>query len=119
MEATIGPGETIEGLYDMMSQIAVAQFARNNPNLANHSIEEPTFVDAIGSKGYLNAVQPIDQRELEKPIGKSMVEQITSCVEKNALSSYRLLVKNNEEWQSAYNLRMQQLELIEIEKTNQ
>jgi hypothetical protein len=103
MEATIAPGETIEQLYDEMYKTAVRQFERNNPHLAGQSEQFQPHEPAI---------LPIAQ--VEKPIGKSMVEQIMSCDSMKVLESYKLLVKNNDEWKAAYDSKYNQLKAIEI-----
>jgi hypothetical protein len=117
VEATIEEGDNpIEVLKSLK------ELADNFNKIANPHLEEPKFFDAVGSKGFLNAVQPIDEREIEKPIGKSMPEQIMSCDSMKVLESYKLLVKNNDEWKAAYDLRFEQIKQIEkksiLDRTN-
>jgi len=107
VEATIEEGDNpIEVLKSLK------ELADSFNKIANPHLEEPKFFDAVGSKGFLNAVQPIDEREMK--IGKSMPEQIMSCDSMKVLESYKLLVKNNDEWKAAYDLRFEQLKQIEI-----
>jgi len=55
--------------------------------------------------------------QVEKPIGRSMVEMINSCDELKILDSYHLLVRNNLEWNNAYNERRDYL-LSQVEIDN-
>jgi len=109
VEATIEEGDNPIEVLKSLKELADNFNKIANPHLEP---EEQKFFDAVGSKGFLNAVQPIDEREMK--IGKSMPEQIMSCDSMKVLESYKLLVKNNDEWKAAYDLRFEQLKQIEI-----
>lgn len=47
----------------------------------------------------------------DQQIGTSMIEQINSCTELKTLESYKLIVRNNPEWNEAYRNK-----LIELSK---
>jgi hypothetical protein len=89
-------------------------------------MEEPKFIDVPGTKGYMASngkeVKYTDVTDYGQPIGKSMVEQIMSCDSMKVLESYKLLVKNNDEWKVAYDLRFEQIKQIEkksiLDRTN-
>jgi hypothetical protein len=104
LAAYIQEGQTREEVMKELALHVNEQFLEDNPHLAGQSEQfqppEP-------------AILPIAQ--VEKPIGKSMVEQIMSCDSMKVLESYRLLVKNNDEWKAAYDVRFEQLKQIEIQ----
>ena len=104
MEATIGPNETKEQLYDEMYKTALAQFQRNNPHLA----------ESIQLDGPLPPEPPIlPTVTIDREIGgDKILEGILSAADASDLSGYKLLVKNNFVWSEAYSKRAKELGVI-------
>jgi hypothetical protein len=99
VEATIEEGDNPIEVLKSLKELADSFNKIANPHLEESQPPEPI-------------VLPIAQ--IEKPIGKSMVEQIMSCDSMKVLESYKLLVKNNDEWKAAYDSKYNQLKAIEI-----
>lgn len=99
MECSLGPGETVEGLYDMMSQIAVAQFARNNPNMAAY---QNTVTISQSPEPEVLPVTVVEK-------ARSLEDDVRSCSEITVLKSYELLVKSNPILKNAYDETMDKL----------
>jgi hypothetical protein len=99
VEATIEDGDNPIEVLKSLKELADNFNKIANPHLGESQPPEPIVLPTA---------------QIEKPIGKSMVEQIMSCGSIKVLESYKLLVKNNPEWQSAYDLRFEQLKQIEI-----
>jgi len=94
---TLGENQDPKIAISELNKLACEWNEQNNPHLAQ-SIAQPPEPEKL------------PEIQVEKPIGRSMVEQIMSCQEEKVLLSYRLLVNKNPEWEAAYNLRMGQLQ---------
>lgn len=105
MEAELFDGDIIESSYASLKKLVSDQFATNSTELSFPR------KGAGGLENYITSAPPdiqIDKSPKESA-HERMISAINECTNVTVLESFKLLVKNNPEFQNAYDKKMQQL----------
>lgn len=97
MEATIQNGEDIEQSLTQLKTRIEDWFAKNYPNVG----EVVT---------YSNHIQPATTADSRELATQRMISSIDSCTDIKVLETFKLLARNNPEFQLAYDKKLKQLQ---------
>lgn len=104
LEMSVDDGDNIDEAFKTAKKVVEIWHRNSNPGLE----VQVNYAAVPGHPEYVEP-SPQEKKDSKQSAEEKMIQAISTCTSIETLSTFKLLVKNNEVFQKAYNERLKQL----------